>query len=87
MENINLIFKKFDLNPYFIYKFSGEGLKSSKPHPKIFINSTEATGFSKQSCFLIEDSTNGIRAAKSAGLFCVGYKSFHSKIKIILMQT
>ena len=79
MENINLIFKKFDLDPYFIWKLSGADLKASKPHPEIFINATEATGFSKESCFVIEDSTNGIRAAKSAGLFCVGFKGLHYK--------
>ena len=79
MENINLIFKKFDLDTYFICKLSGADLRASKPHPEIFINAAEATGFSKESCFVIEDSTNGIRAAKSAGLFCVGFKSFHSK--------
>jgi beta-phosphoglucomutase-like phosphatase (HAD superfamily) len=28
---------------------------------------------------VIEDSTNGIEAAKGAGIFCVGYDSFHSK--------
>tara|TARA_Y100000385_G_C12953739_1_gene576639 strand:- start:32 stop:709 length:678 start_codon:yes stop_codon:yes gene_type:complete len=79
MDNINLIFKKFDLDPYFICKLSGADLRASKPHPEIFINATEATGFSKESCFVIEDSTNGIRAAKSAGLFCVGFKGLHSK--------
>jgi beta-phosphoglucomutase-like phosphatase (HAD superfamily) len=28
---------------------------------------------------VIEDSTNGIKAAKSAGIYCIGYKSLHSK--------
>ena len=27
---------------------------------------------------VIEDSTNGIKAAKDAGIFCVGYDSLHS---------
>jgi beta-phosphoglucomutase-like phosphatase (HAD superfamily) len=25
------------------------------------------------------DSTNGVRAAKAAGIYCVGYNSIHSK--------
>ena len=33
----------------------------------------------KEHCIVIEDSTNGIKAAKSAGLFCVGFDSPHSK--------
>jgi beta-phosphoglucomutase-like phosphatase (HAD superfamily) len=28
---------------------------------------------------VIEDSTNGIAAAKAAGIYCVGYNSIHSK--------
>ena len=32
----------------------------------------------KQSCIVIEDSTNGIKAAKAAGILCLGYNSIHS---------
>jgi beta-phosphoglucomutase-like phosphatase (HAD superfamily) len=28
---------------------------------------------------VIEDSTNGIAAANAAGIFCIGFKSPHSK--------
>lgn len=79
MTSINQIFDRFDLNQYFVAKLSGGDLKESKPHPEIFIKAAEATGFSKEECMVIEDSTNGIEAAKGAGIFCVGYDSFHSK--------
>ena len=79
MTSINQIFDRFDLNKYFIAKFSGGDLKQSKPHPEIFIKAAEATGFSNEACMVIEDSTNGIKAAKAANIFCVGYDSFHSK--------
>ena len=79
MQNINRIFKRFDLDSYFKCKLSGADLKASKPHPEIFIKATEASGFLKENCLVIEDSTNGISAAKSAGLFCVGFKSANSK--------
>ena len=35
----------------------------------------------KENCIVIEDSTNGIRAAKAAGIFCVGYNSENSKLQ------
>ncbi|MGC6430911.1 MAG: HAD family hydrolase [Jejuia sp.] len=79
MSGINMIFERFDLNQYFKSKLSGADLKQSKPHPEIFIKAAEATGFKKEECLVIEDSTNGIEAAKSAGIFCIGYDSFHSK--------
>jgi len=79
MENINNIFTRFDLDRYFVAKLSGADLKASKPHPEIFEKAVNATGFECHECLVIEDSTNGIQAAKSAGIFCVGYDSFHSK--------
>jgi beta-phosphoglucomutase-like phosphatase (HAD superfamily) len=33
----------------------------------------------KENCIVIEDSTNGVKAAKAAGIYCVGYESEHSK--------
>jgi len=79
MININRIFKRFDLDPYFISKHSGAELKESKPHPEIFKNAAKASGFLPSECMVIEDSTNGIAAAKAAGIYCVGYNSLHSK--------
>lgn len=78
MHGINQIFERFDLNQYFSGKFSGADLKKSKPHPEIFIKAAEHTGFKKEECMVIEDSTNGLKAAYAAGIFCVGYKSEHS---------
>lgn len=78
MDNINRIFKRFDLNQYFSYKFSGADIKQSKPHPEIFLKAAKASGYPKEACFVIEDSTNGIKAAHSAGIYCVAYKSYHS---------
>ncbi|MEM6517074.1 MAG: HAD family phosphatase [Bacteroidota bacterium] len=79
MENINKIFERFDLNKYFSGKVSGADLENSKPNPEIFIKAAELAGFSPDECFVIEDSTNGIEASNAAGIFCVGYKSKHSK--------
>lgn len=78
MLGINQIFDRFDLNLYFNAKFSGADLKKSKPNPEIFIKAAESTGYSKSECMVIEDSTNGIKAAHAAGIFCTAFKSEHS---------
>jgi len=78
MPNIKRIFNRFELNPFFIGKFSGADLEKSKPHPEIFLKATAHTGFEKSECMVIEDSTNGIKAAHAAGIFCAGFKSAHS---------
>lgn len=79
MHGIERIFNRFKLNPFFKAKLSGADLKASKPHPEIFIKSAEASGFKPYECMVIEDSTNGIKAANGAGIFCVGFDSYHSK--------
>lgn len=78
MPNINRIFDRFDLNKYFIAKISGADLKASKPHPEIFIKAAELAGENRENCMVIEDSTNGIKAAKAANIYCVGFKSPNS---------
>ncbi|MDC1456941.1 HAD family phosphatase [Flavobacteriaceae bacterium] len=79
MTNIERIFKKFDLNKFFKAKISGADLKESKPNPEIFIKVAQLAGFKKEECIVIEDSTSGIAAAKSAQIYCVGYDSLNSK--------
>ena len=78
MPNINRIFDRFDLNKYFKAKISGADLKASKPHPEIFLKAAELAEEHTDNCIVIEDSTNGIEAAKAANIYCVGFKSPHS---------
>lgn len=78
MLNINRVFERFDLDRYFKGKISGADLEASKPHPEIFIRAAEIAGSPKKNCMVIEDSTNGIKAAHAAGIFCVAFQNPHS---------
>ncbi len=81
MNTINWVFEKFDLDKYFSGKISGADLVESKPNPEIFIKAAEIAKQPKENCMIIEDSTNGILAAYHAEIFCVAYKSPHSKMQ------
>lgn len=76
---IERIFNRFELHQYFTHKVSGEDFPKSKPHPAIFEHAASLSVAPKESCVVIEDSTNGIIAAKAAGILCIGYNSEHSK--------
>lgn len=76
---IERVFNRFNLHQYFTHKVSGEDFPKSKPHPAIFEHAASLSVAPKERCIVIEDSTNGIQASVSAGIFCVGYNSFHSK--------
>ena len=76
---INRVFTRFNLHQYFTHIVSGEDFPKSKPHPAIFEHAASLSVAPKENCIVIEDSTNGIQASVSAGIYCVGYDSFHSK--------
>ena len=76
---IERVFSRFKLHKYFTHIVSGEDFPKSKPHPAIFEHAVTLSIVPKQNCIVIEDSTNGIKAAKAAGIFCVAYNSIHSK--------
>ena len=78
---INRIFDRFNLHQYFTYKISGEDFEHSKPHPAIFEHAVFLSKMPKENCIVIEDSTNGIKSAKSAGIYCIGYDSVNSKLQ------
>ncbi|RKS23254.1 HAD superfamily hydrolase (TIGR01509 family)/HAD superfamily hydrolase (TIGR01549 family) [Flavobacterium endophyticum] len=74
MAIINKVFDRFGLNPYFTHKVSGEDFPESKPNPAIFLKAASYSKAPINECIVIEDSTNGITAAKAAGIFCIAYK-------------
>lgn len=76
---IDRVFTRFNLHQYFTHKVSGEDFPQSKPDPAIFLHAASLSVAPKENCIVIEDSTNGVKAAKAAGIFCVGYNSIHSK--------
>lgn len=78
---IDRVFKRFNLHQYFTHIVSGEDFPNSKPHPAIFEYAASLSIAPKENCIVIEDSTNGIKAAKAAGIFCVGYNSENSKLQ------
>jgi len=78
MENIDIVLNLFSLSTYFTYKISGAELLHSKPHPEIFLKACSLANVTPENCLVIEDSENGVNAAKTAGMFCVGFQSPHS---------
>lgn len=78
---IDRVFRRFNLHRYFSHIVSGEDFPNSKPHPAIFEYAASLSEVKKENCIVIEDSTNGVIAAKAAGIYCIGYNSIHSKMQ------
>jgi beta-phosphoglucomutase len=80
-STINRVMRRFALEPYFTHLLSGEDFPRSKPDPAIFARAAALATASPAECVVIEDSSNGVTAAKAAGLYCIGYNSEHSPLQ------
>ena len=57
---------------YFDKTFCGDEVERAKPFPDLYTVAAKATGLPLSECVAIEDSDNGIAAARAAGLDCIG---------------
>ena len=75
---INLVLDKLELPSCFKVVVSGHEVMRSKPHPDLFLEIADRLQVSPKDCVVIEDSKNGVLAAKAAGMVCVGFESPNS---------
>ena len=57
---------------------SGTNLPESKPNPAIYLQKAAYLRVDPRDCVVVEDAANGARAAKAAGMTCIGFNSPHS---------
>jgi len=70
-EIIEQLLRVMKIKKYFDVNVSGLEVKSSKPHPEIFLECAERLKVKPEECVVIEDSVFGIEAAKKAGMKCI----------------
>lgn len=75
MNGINRVLSIFNLEEDFDARISGQEVAHGKPAPDVFLKAAEVLGVCPEECLVIEDSFNGIKAAKAAGMCCVAYLS------------
>ncbi|MFW5991980.1 MAG: HAD family hydrolase [Halanaerobiaceae bacterium] len=72
LSYIKAVLEKFSIIAYFDEMVSGANMERGKPYPDIFIEITRRMNINKEEAVVIEDSENGVLAAKRAGLRCIG---------------
>ena len=75
---IEVILEKLILKKYFKICVSGNEVKNGKPAPDVFLYTANLMNVNPEECLVIEDSTNGVKAAKSAEMMCVGFQNSNS---------
>jgi len=64
---------QLQLRNYFTEIVSSEEVARSKPFPDVFLKAASLLGTNPQQCIVIEDTINGCKAAKAAGMYCIGF--------------
>lgn len=78
---IEIILQKTGLKKYFDVVVSSQMTGASKPEPDIFLLAAKKLKAEPENCLVIEDSKNGIAAAKAAGMFCVAFAGPGSELQ------
>lgn len=70
---IEYVMDSFNIKEYFSAYISGDMVTRPKPAPDIFLLAAERLGLVPSECIVIEDSYNGVTAAKAAKMACIGF--------------
>lgn len=72
---IETILRRFDLLQLFAVIVDGSEVAHGKPDPEAYFVTAGRLGAEPARCVVFEDSTVGVRAAKSAGMFCIAVRN------------
>ena len=62
---------RLKIEAFFQAVVTGDEVERIKPHPDLYLKCAGILGVAPENCLVFEDSLNGVRAAKSAGMMCI----------------
>jgi len=71
------------LQELFDADISGRDFPHGKPDPTIFLTAAEELGVPPSRCFVVEDSSSGISAARAAGMASLGIARLHDELLLV----
>ncbi len=71
-KNAATVLERLGITDWFDYIVDTRTIKNGKPDPEIFLNAAENLAVSPAQCLGVEDSTAGIHAIKTAGMYALG---------------
>ncbi|MEM6941286.1 MAG: HAD family phosphatase [Pseudomonadota bacterium] len=73
VARLDVALRAAGLRALFAHVFSAEHVQHGKPAPDLFLHAAGTLGVAPEACLVIEDSPSGVRAAKTAGMRCIGF--------------
>ena len=83
-EDVDIIFQRLNLGRFFQTSVTRDDVKHSKPDPEGYNLCVDRLGHEKEKYLVFEDTPNGLRSAKAAGLTCYAIQhnaTEHSRLK------
>jgi HAD superfamily hydrolase (TIGR01509 family) len=74
-EFTDIMMEGFGLGKFFEVMLTAEDVSKGKPDPEIYLQVAGKLGLEPGDCAVVEDSPNGIRSAKNAGMACIAVRS------------
>jgi len=74
-KDVEAVFARNGLGKYFKLIITRSEVTKSKPDPESYNLCVEKLGIAKDECVVFEDTINGVRSAKAAGLTCFAIQS------------
>lgn len=71
-KNARLILEKTQMIDLFDAISDGTIITKSKPDPEVFLNAAKQLGIEPKDCYVVEDASSGIQAAKNAKMTAIG---------------
>lgn len=68
---IEVVLERLSLGRYMKAVHSGENEERGKPFPDVFLSTAKTLGIAPMHCLVFEDSLNGVKAARAAGMKCI----------------
>ena len=74
-SRVNFLLDRLDLKKHFRLVVTGDQVELGKPDPAIYLRAAQDLQLDPLELIAFEDAHSGVRAAKSAGMICVGIAS------------
>jgi len=78
-RNREATFRLLGVENLFHAVVDASGHQQPKPHPEVFLNALDKLQLKAADCWIIEDSVNGLKAAKAAGCYAVAITTTFEK--------
>lgn len=79
LKPAKLLLKLAGLDEFFPLIITNKDVNNVKPAPDIFLKTAEKLGLKPEECLVLEDSSNGVKAAKNAKMQCIAFVTTTSK--------